>query len=125
MQKIIIETVLENKGHYVAGMISNGILYISGQLPVHHDSGAPLAHDIETQTLDALCNVERVLVAAGLKRQDVVQCRLYIPDISHWDTVNRIYAQFFGEHKPARAIIPCRELHHGAMIEIEAIAEVK
>lgn len=125
MRPIRIETVLENKGHYVPGMISNGMLYISGQLAVHHDSGAPMAEDIATQTEDALCNVERVLHAAGLKREDVVQCRLYIPDVQHWDIVNTVYARFFGEHRPARAIIPCRELHFGAMIEIEALAEMK
>ena len=44
--------------------------------------------------------------------------------MSMWDEVNRIYAEFFGEHKPARVVVPTRNLHHGVMIEIEAIAEV-
>ena len=52
-------------------------------------------------------------------------CRVYIPDVAAWDTVNAVYAAFFGSHKPARVIVPTRELHHGARIEIEAIAEVR
>ena len=51
-------------------------------------------------------------------------CRLYIPDVAFWDEVNEAYAEFFKEHKPARVIVPSRELHGGALVEIEAIAEI-
>ena len=125
MRAITLPSVLENKGHYVPGMISGDKLYISGQLPVHHETGAPMAEAIEQQTRDALHNVERVLLAAGCTKEDVVLCRLYIPDVAAWDAVNAVYAAFFGAHKPARVIVPTRELHHGARIEIEAIAEVR
>ena len=83
-----------------------------------------MADSIEQQTRDALHNVERVLLAAGCTKEDVVLCRVYIPDVAAWDTVNAVYAAFFGAHKPARVIVPTRELHHGARIEIEAIAEL-
>lgn len=79
---------------------------------------------IEQQTRDALHNVERVLLAAGCTREDVVLCRVYIPDVAAWDTVNTVYADFFGSHKPARVVVPTRELHNGALVEIEAIAEL-
>lgn len=125
MKSVMIETVLNNKGHYVPGMISQGMLFVSGQLPVHHDTGAPMNEGIIRQTQDALLNVERVLRAAGLDRNDVVQCRIYIPDVAHWDAVNEVYAAFFSDHRPARAIIPCGPLHHGALIEIEAVAELR
>ena len=125
MRAITLPSVLENKGHYVPGMISGDKLYISGQLPVHHETGTPMAEAIGQQTRDALHNVERVLLAAGCTREDVVLCRLYIPDVAAWDAVNAVYAAFFGAHKPARVIVPTRELHHGARIEIEAIAEVR
>lgn len=84
-----------------------------------------MADSIEQQTRDALHNVERVLLAAGCTKEDVVLCRVYIPDVAAWDTVNAVYAAFFGAHKPARVIVPTRELHNGARIEIEAIAEVR
>lgn len=124
MKAVMIETKLENSGHYVPGMISGNTLYVSGQLPVHHETGAPMAADIAQQTRDALHNVELVLRAAGCRRERVALCRVYVSDITLWDTVNEIYAAFFGMHKPARVIVPTRTLHHGALIEIEAVAQL-
>ena len=124
MKAVMIETKLENRGYYVPGMIAGSTLYVSGQLPVHHETGAPMASDIAQQTRDALHNVELVLRAAGCRRENVALCRVYISDIALWDTVNEIYAEFFGAHKPARVVVPTRALHHGALIEIEAVAEL-
>lgn len=124
MKEVRIETKLQNKGHYVPGMISGSTLYVSGQLPVHHETGAPMAETIEEQTKDALHNVELVLKAAGCTKENIVMCRVYIPDVAHWDTVNAVYADFFGEHRPARVIVPSRALHNGALVEIEAVAEL-
>lgn len=125
MKHITLQSKLENKGHYSPGVISGGMLYISGQLPVHHETGAPISGDIVQQTSDALHNVELVLKAAGLSKKNVVMCRVYIPDMAYWDTVNDTYASFFELHKPARVIVPSRELHNGALVEIEAIAEME
>ena len=124
MQMITIPSKLMNKGHYSPGVVSNGMLYISGQLPVHHETGAPISGDIAEQTADALHNVELVLKAAGLGRENVVLCRVYIPDVAAWDRVNEVYGAFFGAHKPARVVVPTRELHNGALVEIEAVAEM-
>ena len=124
MKEVRIKTKLQNKGHYVPGMVSGNTLYISGQLPVHHETGAPMADGIAQQTKDALHNVELVLKAAGCQKENVVLCRVYIPDVSYWDTVNEVYGAFFGSHKPARVIVPTRALHNGALIEIEAVAEL-
>ena len=124
MQVIKIKTNAENKGHYVPGMISRGMVYISGQLPMDHESGKMVTGDIAEQTKTALGNVEKVLHAAGAAKENVVLCRVYIPDVAHWDTVNRVYGDFFGSHKPARVVVPTRELHNGAMVEIEAVAEM-
>lgn len=110
-------------GHYSPGIISNKMLYISGQLPFDHTTNKLNTGSIEEQTGLALANMEEILTAAGLTRSSVVECRVYIPDIQYWDKVNSVYADFFGDHKPARVIVPTRELHHGALIEIEAIAE--
>ncbi len=125
MKVITIQSKVENKGHYSPGIVSGGMLYISGQLPVHHETSAPMSEDITQQTLDALHNVELVLKASGLGKKNVVMCRVYIPDVAYWDTVNDAYASFFGLHKPARVIVPCRELHGGALVEIEALAEME
>ncbi|WP_044469592.1 RidA family protein [Mannheimia massilioguelmaensis] len=118
--KIILPN--QSKGHYSPAVESNGMLYVSGQLPIN-ESGE-IKGDIADQTRQALQNLATVLHAAGVNKNDVVQCRLYIPDVSYWDTVNQEYAAFFGTHKPARTIVPCGILHYNALIEIDAIAEI-
>ena len=124
MKEVFIETKAVNKGHYVPGMISGGVLYVSGQLPMNHDTGVMETGDITVQTRQVLENIDRVLKAAGTTRENVVMCRVYIPDVSLWDTVNDVYAEFFGSHKPARVVVPTRNLHHGVLVEIEATAEL-
>jgi 2-iminobutanoate/2-iminopropanoate deaminase len=124
MEKITPQYDVENKGHYTPGIISNGILYISGQLSIDPDTRKVPEGGIEAQARLALANVERVLKATGLSRTDVVQCRVYVSDIAQWDSVNVVYTEFFGEHKPARIVVPVGKLHFGCLIEIEAIAEV-
>ena len=114
----------ENKGHYSPGVISNGILYISGQISIDPDTRIVPNGGIEEHLKQALLNVERVLKEAGLNRNSVVQCRIYITDINYWDAVNEVYAEFFGEHKPSRIVVPAPELHFGCLAEVEAIAEL-
>ena len=111
-------------GHYSPGVIMNGTLYISGQLPVVPATGKIAAGGIREQTRQALANVDAVLARAGAGRENIGVCRLYVSDISLWDTVNEVYAEFFGDHRPARIVVPTRELHYGALIEIEAEAEM-
>lgn len=114
----------ENKGHYTPGIISNGMLYISGQLSINPDTRKLPDSGIEAHAKLALENVDRVLKEAGLLRSDIVLCRVYVSDIDQWDIVNQVYAKFFGEYKPARVVIPVGKLHFGCLVEIEAIAEV-
>ena len=99
----------------------NGLLYLAGQLPKDPATGEMPA-GIRAQTRQALANVLRIVEAAGSSLDRIIQMRLYIPDVSLWDEVNAEYSAFFGEHRPVRAVIPTRELHFGALIEIEALA---
>ena len=124
MEKISVNYLSENKGHYTPGIISNGMLYISGQLSIDPDTRKVPEGGIDEHARLALNNVERVLKSAKLTRNDVVQCRVYVSDIEKWDEVNKIYAEFFGEHKPVRIVVPVVKLHFGCLVEIEAIAEV-
>ena len=77
---------------------------------------------IEGQTKQALRNVAAILKAAGSSLDRVIKTTVYIADMSLWNRVNVMYARMFGDHCPARAMVPTRELHHGFQIEIEAIA---
>lgn len=125
MKKITPNYDCENKGHYTPGMISNGMLYISGQLSIDPDTRKVANGGIEEHAKLALKNVDRVLKEAGCARSDIVQCRVYVSDIDQWDAVNQVYAEFFGEHKPARIVVPVGKLHFGCLIEVEAIAELR
>jgi len=72
-----------------------------------------------------LRNVEAILVAAGSDLQHVVQFTIYVSDIELWSAVNKKYAEILGEHRPARAIVPVKDLHFDTKIEIQAIAAIK
>ena len=78
MEAVTLRTKRENKGHYVPGMISNGMLYISGQLSLDPDTGKVAEGDIRAHMRQALGNMDAVLCEAGLTRETVVQCRIYL-----------------------------------------------
>jgi 2-iminobutanoate/2-iminopropanoate deaminase len=111
-------------GHYSQAIVHQGTVYLAGQLPVNPETGEMAVGDIEDQTRLVLSNISAVLDAAGSDLNHVLKVTVFVPDISLWGTVNRVYADFFGEHKPARVVVPTRDLHHGCLIEIEAIAAV-
>ena len=119
----LISAGTSRKGHYSSGVELGDTLYISGQLPVDPKTGTVIEGGIEAQTSAVLANLERVLREAGLEKTDVAMCRLYISDSAQWDAVNSTYAEFFGDHRPARVIVPVGPLHYGALVEIEAVAE--
>ena len=114
----------ENKGHYSAGVISKGMLYVSGQLSIDPDTRQVCQGDIKAHTRLALDNVDRVLKEAGVRRDQVVFCRVYTPSVEYWGPINEVYAEFFGSHKPGRVVVSTTDLHFGCLVEIEAIAEL-
>ena len=111
-------------GHYSQAIEHRGIVYVSGQLPINPKSKDKHVGSIEEQTEQALANLQAILEAAGSGKDHVLKVNVYISDIALWDRVNAVYAAFFGNHRPARAIVPSRELHFGFQIEIDAIAAV-
>lgn len=114
----------KSNGHYSQCIRHNGILYLSGQLPLDPVT-RKIASNIKDQTDQALKNVENILVEAGSSKNKILQMRVYISNIDLWDQVNERYSIFFDNHKPVRSIVPTRELHFGCLIEIEATAVLK
>ena len=110
------------KGHYSPGIEHNGFVFVSGQLPMSLDTREAFTGDIGEQTELALQNVEAVLREAGCTLRDVVQFTIYVSDMELWGAVNEAYARVLGDHRPARAIIPVKDLHFGTKIEIQAMA---
>jgi 2-iminobutanoate/2-iminopropanoate deaminase len=109
-------------GHYSPGVVANGLVFVSGQLPMDPASGTVVDGGIEAQTERALRNVEVILQAAGSGLSQVVQMTIYISDGDLWGRVNAAYARVMGDHRPARAVVPVSPLHYGSLIEIQAIA---
>jgi 2-iminobutanoate/2-iminopropanoate deaminase len=125
MNKIQPKNQPRPKGHYSPGIEHNGLVYVSGQLPMDLKTREPFTGAIEGQTELALLNVEAVLEAAGSDLQHVIQMTIYVSDMELWSKVNETYAKVMGEHRPARAIVPVKDLHFDTKIEIQAIAAVK
>lgn len=125
MKAIQPENQPQPKGHYSPGIEHNGLIYVSGQLPMTLDTRQPLTGDIGEQTELALRNVEAVLNAGGSDLGRVLQMTIYVSDMELWDAVNEAYKRVMGDHRPARAIVPVKDLHFGTKIEIQAIAAVR
>ena len=111
----------KSNGHYSQVVEHNGTLYLSGQLPVD-PATKQIPGSIEEQTRVVLSKIGLLLNESGSSKHHVLQMRVYISDIALWDQVNAVYSEFFGDHKPARCIVPTRELHFGSLIEVEATA---
>lgn len=112
----------EPGGHYSQAIVHGDFVFVSGQLPIHPDTGKKETGPIESQASLVLANLKTILEAAGSSLDHVVKTTIYIQDMRYWDTVNRIYADYFDGHKPARAVVPAPGLHHGFLIEMEAVA---
>lgn len=109
-------------GHYSQAVVYNGLVFVSGQLAIDPQTGEKKLGSIEEQTEQVLKNVAEILKAANSDLSRVLKMTVYISDISLWAAVNTVYARLMGEHRPARAVVPTRDLHYGFLIEIEAIA---
>ena len=109
-------------GHYSQATVYNGLVFVAGQLSIDPATGAHKTGTIEEQTELALSNVLAILQAAGSDWSRVLKMTVYVADINLWDAVNKVYGQMLGEHRPARAVIPTGALHHGFLIEIDAVA---
>jgi len=122
MKEIQTNTAPAPLGHYAQAQESHSTLYISGQLPIDALDESKTFEGIEAQTLQTLKNVEAVAKAAGYRKEDIVKVTIFIANIDLWKSANQTYAEFFGNHKPARSAVPVPELPRGFLIEIEAIA---
>ena len=106
-------------------VVYSGLVFVAGQLAIDPQTGARLTGSIEEQTERCLKNIGEILKAAGSDLNRVLKMTVYISDIELWPKVNSVYARVMGDHRPARAVVPVKELHYGFKIEIETIAALK
>lgn len=112
-------------GHYSQAVVHGGLVYVAGQLPLDLASPGRPVGDAEEQTERALRNVEAILEAAGSGLERLLSVTVYVTDISLWPRVNAAYARVLGAHRPARAVVPVKELHHGVLVEVQAVAALR
>ena len=109
-------------GPYSQAVEVCNFLFLSGQIAIDPDTGEMVQDSIESETKRVLRNLSAVVSAAGFKLKDIVKTTIFLSDMSFYAQVNQVYADFFGEHKPARAAVAVDALPKGARVEIQAIA---
>ena len=124
VQPIAPEGLAAPGGHYSHAIVANGFVFVSGQLPIAPDGTRLAMASFEQQTRQVLDNVKAALVAAGSSIDRLVQVRVYLDAIENWPAFNTLYAEWAGNARPARAIVPTGPLHFGFKVEVEAVALV-
>ncbi|MBK8829459.1 MAG: RidA family protein [Saprospiraceae bacterium] len=122
MEKIVTNAAPAPAGHYSQAIRHNGLVFVSGQLPLDPVSKEVVEGGIEAQMSQVMANISAILEASGSGLDNILKATIYIPDSSYWPEINRVYAACMGDHKPARAVIPCGDLHYGVLLEMEVIA---
>jgi len=108
-------------GPYSQAIAVNGMVYTSGQISLN-TKGEMVGNDVETQTHQVMKNLQHVLQSAGSEYNDVIKTTIYLADMDDFLKVNKIYAEYFGAHKPARSTIAVKTLPKNALVEIDAVA---
>lgn len=108
-------------GAYSQGIMANGILFVSGQIPLDPATGE-MVEGIEAQARRSMDNVKGIVEGAGLTMDNVVKTTILLADIADFAVVNQVYSEYFQGDCPARACFAVRDLPKGAGVEIEAIA---
>jgi reactive intermediate/imine deaminase len=109
-------------GHYSQAVIAGGHVYISGQLPILADRSALTDDGFEAQAEQAIRNMFAILAAAGGSPGNLARVTAYIVDVANWPRFNAVFARLMGDARPARTVVPVPELHHGYLVEIDAVA---
>ncbi len=109
-------------GPYSQAVAVAGWVFVSGQIPLDPASGELVQGSFADQARRVLANLDAILQAAGVERRAVVKVTVYLTDVAKFAELNEVYAAFFGDHRPARAVVGVASLPRGAQVEIEALA---
>jgi 2-iminobutanoate/2-iminopropanoate deaminase len=110
------------RGPYSPAVRAGDFIFVSGQVPVDPATQQLVSGDIGVETRQVLNNIQHILVGCGATLADVVKCGVYLGDGKDFAAMNAVYAEFFGEAKPARATVVTGFAVPGIHVEIEAIA---
>jgi 2-iminobutanoate/2-iminopropanoate deaminase len=110
------------RGPYSPAVRAGDFIFVSGQVPVNPASGQMVSGDIAAETRQVLTNIQSILEGAGASMADVVKCGVFLSDGNDFAAMNAVYAEFFGDGRPARATVVTGFAIPGIRIEIDAIA---
>ncbi|MBQ6283407.1 MAG: RidA family protein [Bacteroidales bacterium] len=109
-------------GPYSQAIAHNGLIFVSGQLPIDPSTGAFPEGGVEAQTRQSLTNIKSILEKAGSGMDKVVKTTVLLADMGDFAAMNGVYAEFFSEPFPARCAFAVKTLPKGALVEIECVA---
>ena len=113
-------------GPYSQAVVINGMVYTSGQIALTPEGGDELlSEDVVVQAVRVMKNLEAVLEAAGSSLDNVLKTTIFLADMDSFATVNEVYGEAFGSHKPVRSTVAVKTLPKNALVEIDAVALVK
>lgn len=95
--------------------------YLCGQVPFHPVTGEVVGVTMEEQARQTLANMKEVLVAAGLAITDIAKTTVFVTNIADFDAFNKVYADFMGDHRPARVCVEVSNIAHGCLLEMDAV----
>ncbi|MGA3239566.1 MAG: RidA family protein [Bryobacteraceae bacterium] len=110
------------RGPYSPAVRAGGFIYVSGQVPLDPVTHTMISADIAAETRQVLNNIKGVLEGCGASMSDVVKCHVFLADGKDFAAMNEVYAQFFGDAKPARTTVAVAFAIPGIKVEIDAIA---
>jgi len=124
MKFVFTENAPKPVGPYSQAVGAGNFVFISGQIPLDPKTGHIVGKDIKEQAKKALENIKAIVEAAGGSIKNIIKVNVYIKDINLFGEFNAVYEEFFGEHKPARAVVEVSGIPKGVLVEIEAIAYI-
>jgi 2-iminobutanoate/2-iminopropanoate deaminase len=112
-------------GPYSQAIRHRDILYLSGQIGLVPETGRLAGNDLESQALQIMRNLAAVLAEAGADTSDIIKVNIYLTDMGDFPVLNDLYAEWLGEHRPARATVAVAALPLGALLEMDLIARIR
>ncbi len=109
-------------GPYSQAVETNGMLFISGQIPINPETGTIVEGGITEQTEQVMKNIGAILEKAGYEFADVVKSTCLLSDMANFKSMNEVYGKYYPVNAPARAAFAVKELPLGVLVEIETIA---
>lgn len=111
-------------GPYSQAIVTNGFVYTAGQIPLDPATGKLVEGDIAAQTHRVMQSLQAILEQAGASLKSVVKTTVFVKDMNDFAAMNEVYAEYFGDHKPARSTVQAARLPRDVSVEIEAVAVV-